>query len=208
MTMVKKIQLSMRELFGKWQNSQQTLASKSEAVLVGNCGPVWQAHVKCQLQCQSIFDAVETWADKELNNKVSGLRETATATNMADAPVQIVRLDIIANDAKAAGYRTNWPDQKTQWSLVKGAVVLARGTLDIEKFEMQIEVNTGPRSNTLTQAIKESIASRNRRGRDKHLVSLALTSCSLGSEVCGRVPKSRQEVADGGLRNAPLQVGE
>ena len=34
MTMVKKIQLSMRELFGKWQNSQQTLASKSEAVLV------------------------------------------------------------------------------------------------------------------------------------------------------------------------------
>lgn len=73
---------------------------------------------------------------------------------------------------------------------MKGQVVLARGKLDIEDFEMQIEVNTGLHSNTLTQAIMESIASRNIQGRDKSLVSRALTSCSLGSEVWGRGPKS------------------
>lgn len=40
-TLVKKKRLSMTELFGKWQNFQETIASKNEMILVANAGPVW-----------------------------------------------------------------------------------------------------------------------------------------------------------------------
>ena len=93
--------------------------------MVGNAGPVWQVRAKCQLQCQGIWDKVKEWAHKELHDRASVFRGKAAATNMVEDRQQMVRgalldaLDVAPRDAKAVGYRTNWPDQRKQWSITK-----------------------------------------------------------------------------------------
>ena len=39
-TVVKKKELSMKDLFSKWLAFQNTFGDKKEVVMVGNCGPV------------------------------------------------------------------------------------------------------------------------------------------------------------------------
>ena len=123
-TLVKKKELSMKELFGKWVSFQTVYGNKPEVVLIGNCGPVWQVRIKCQSQCQSIFDSIKPWAEKEFGgSKCAIFRGKAAATNMAESPVQLIRniilrqLGISPQAARDNGIRTNWPDLKKQRSV-------------------------------------------------------------------------------------------
>ena len=136
---------------------------------------------------------MKAWAHKELNDKASVLRGKAAATNMMEALVQMVRgalLDALDSSQRCQSSRLqNELGGPQKWSITKNEAVLGRGKLELENLEMQIEVNSGPHNETITKAMMESIAPRNRQGRDKSLVSLALTACTLSREVWGRVPK-------------------
>ena len=145
------------------------------------------------MHCQATFDAVKAWSDKELGSKCAVFRGKAAATNMAEAPVQMVRnailhaLDVSPKEAKEKGYGTNWPDQKKQWSITHGNTVLARGKLQIEELQMSIEADN--KAHNKANAIICSIVNANRQARDKSIVSLSINACRLSSEVWGSAPK-------------------
>ena len=150
------------------------------------------------MHCQATFHAVKAWSDKELSGQCAVFRGKAAATNMAEAPVQMVRtailhaLDVCPKEAKEKGYRTNWPDQEKQCSITHNKTFLARGKLQIEELQMSIELEN--KAHNKANDIMCAIVKANREGRDKSIVSLAITPCSLSSEVWGRAPKQRQAV--------------
>ena len=76
-----------------------------------------------------------------------------------------------------------------KWSICKNDVVLARGKLDLEHLQMCVELHEGQGNAQLLSSLMSSIRNANTENRDKSLVAINVTVCTLSSEKWGRVPR-------------------
>ena len=195
--LIKKKGTTMRELFSKWQEFQEHFADKKEVIQVLSAGPVWTIKTKCTGQVNSMHDKVKSYVADKMNGGMTVFKGKSAITNMKESIVKACWMTTLATlrvpkDDRSHNIKPRWPDQKGEWSICRGEFCFARGKLNVEKLEMEIELNAAGyliEGVSYVTKMRDDLINANNENRDKCIAVLNVKILDTVREAWGRRPK-------------------
>ena len=182
---------------------QRKMAEKAIISTMANAGPLWSLEAKSPVLTQSVYDQAKSFLEEQLGkecfsifkgkSKMSEVRESAPSISY-EALLSIISYS--RSEAKEEGYRTQWPDMASKWSILKNNNIVMRGKLENKRMCTVIEINKKVMTEN-SERLKvqiENVAETHRVGfllRPEIVVRDGINNPEADKDKWGKVPRKK-----------------